>query len=216
MSSKQIIDYLNNGHQHNLEDFVVVYGKQNTSDVTHPKVEKLNLKSMTISFGPAVGRKLSNLNFAEPLKNYDGVKSIIKDMATQAAGKRGLSSYRLTEVPLPAKATEFAYYAAFSIMVLVVFLPLKVIDLLHNVFGVTQNTATIIIQVITWIANTLFVMHSTQTAMTLNPQLTKYRVPILQRVLCYILCLAEGSFFISRFESKCKGGEKSFLSKLSD
>ncbi|QPG75904.1 hypothetical protein FOA43_003290 [Brettanomyces nanus] len=207
MSTQSIIDHLNHGHQHNLEDLLVVYGKLSKSELGSPKVAKIDLKSLTISYGSEPNRKSKKIEFLQSVKSYDDFEDVVLSMFEQAADKRGFSAYKITTIPLASKPLELAYWVAFMLLVFLAFAPGTTVDLLVNQFGLSLNRAVTFNQVARWIINTLCVTHSTETAMTLNPQLAAHRVPVPKRMVACFLCMIEGVFFIRRFEREVKKAE---------
>lgn len=206
---EQIVKYLNtNEHEHNLEDYLVIYGGIQTRVIKHSHVEKVSLKSITISYGSEDDRKLYEIKFLRTQPSYENVKAVLYGMAKEAASKRGYSAYILDTIPLPNKPINLLYWTIFMISVFIAFANTTTLSILTHDFGMPLKTAERVASVTRWIVNTVFVTHSTEMATTLNPILYKYRTPMIQRVIASVLCLIEGTFFINRIEAYTKSLEE--------
>ncbi len=207
LTSGDVKASLSVGHEHNLTDFLIIYGRLSSKEAVNPKLEDVTLKGIKISYGPNSARKVAKIKFNREQKDYEQTKSLLISMTMEASSKRGYSSYLIKEIPLPSKPIEILYWVLFFAITYASFTPAETAAFFVNYLHVSVPAATKTVSAFKWILNFLFVTHSTETATSLNPILFKYRVPIPKRMLASVLCLVEGKFFIKRFQRLCDSVE---------
>lgn len=196
----RILAHMNKDHAHNLEDYLVVYGNaaadlaQNT-----PQMDALDLTSMTLSFANERGGRTSvRVPLVRRLETYADARSVLVDMAAEAAHKRGFSEYIVNKVPLPK---TFPPVMCLTTMLLLWFFS-AFPNALERVMRACELDAHVpqTLAYVPQIFRGLMMIHSAEAVLILYPLMRQHRMSTANKVLGLTLCLFNGYFFIGAYK----------------
>lgn len=222
--SDRIVKHMNEGHAHNLEDYLVVEGHVPEKDVKDPQMESIDLNSMTISYAsgpnslkttelsrdetakpekdePNGQRTSVVIKFDPPMKELSDSRELLVKLAKQDAHKRGYSAFKIRKVPVPDTWKEFIYLVIFAGVVYVAYTPVKSQAFLKKTFNLSPSIAEKVVLATKWLLNMVYAAHLTEISLILNPILSKFRISWPQRIVAYLESFIEGALFLDKLES---------------